>query len=201
MGGGCSRIASKIGYALMISPIIFSGILHAQQAAEPAGDPPRPPPLPHPELPDIPAVPESTPWVLLVSAGLLIAALAGLIIWLLFFLPKLPPPTPLPEARRKALGRLRKLRAEAETLPPPEVSSHVSQILRTYLFDRFGLPGPTRTTQEIFEPGSKAAASVSPEFVSVVQWCDEISFMPKPTTVEQSLSLIDAAITRLEQDR
>jgi len=201
MGGRCSRIATKICLTLMVCPIIFGTILHAQQAAEPAGEPQRPPPLPHPDLPDIPAVPEATPWVMLISAGLLIAALAGLIIWLLFSLPKLPPTPPAPEARRKALGRLKTLRSEAETLPPPEVSSHVSQILRTYLYDRFGLPGPTRTTQEIFEAGSKASTAVSPEFVSVVQWCDEISFMPKPTTVEQSLSLIDAAINRLEQDR
>lgn len=195
----CLRFGSKTWYTLMIFQVMISRGLYAQEA--PGAEPQRPPPLPQPELPDLPTVPEATPWLLLVSAGLVIAALAGLVIWLLFFLPKHPTLPSLPNARRKALKSLQELRAKAEKMPPPEVSSHVSQILRTYMLDRFGLPAPRRTTQEIFAPGSKAHGAVSPEFISVVQWCDEVSFMPQPSTVHQALDLIDSAVVRMEVER
>lgn len=167
------------------------------------------PPLPHPELPPPDSVPVPPPWWIYWAAGLLLALLVGLVIWLLVR-PKPVPMAPQRQPLPAALRSLTDLKSRADSIPPQDMSHRVSQILRRYLQERYSVPAPARTTREIFDgaqerptgvPIPRAQGLWRERFESVARLCDDISFMPAPRTAEESVSLIDQAIGRLQEER
>ena len=165
---------------------------------------PEPIPLPHPEIPLPVELPQGLPTWLIVAASVIILALVGLVIWLLFK-PKpaaLPPPiVPI----KRALKALKDLKNQAPNLPPPETSHRVSEILRTYFLHRYGVPAPFRTSPELFEnpplTANDARGAWRERFGPLAPVYDEIAFAPVPATVAQAHSLIDLAISKLEEER
>lgn len=170
---------------------------------------PGPGPLPHPELPMPDSVPLPPPWWIPWAAVLLLCLLIALIVWLLVR-PKETPSTPLRQPWSSACRALNDLRTRVQTIPPQDVSHRISQILRRYLQERYHVPAPSRTTREIFDqkkdrqpgmPVPRAQGMWRERFEPVAHLCDEISFMPAPRTEEESIMLIDQALTRMEEEK
>src|SRR5690606_20874216 len=96
--------------------------------------------------------PERTPWWLPVAGVAALALVGGLLWWRFHARPvpgAVPGTTALPPhvTALRALARLR----NAPRTTPEEVErfyTEVSQVLRRYLEDRFGLHAPERTTEE-----------------------------------------------------
>ena len=187
------------------------------QAQIPGGPPPQP--LPHPELPDIPPVPDEIAlWVWLL-AGSLAAAFLALILWLLFK-PRPPRPPRQTHPRQQTLHALRQLRTLAPTLPPAEVGHRVSALLREYLQSRYHIPAVARTTPELFQhspaapaprlpsqgllevhavPKSAPTAVVTP-FAPLAELWDRLAFAPLPAPPPEARDPVESAIKRLEED-
>lgn len=171
---------------------------------------PGPTPLPHPDLPPPDYVAMPPPWWLYWSGALLLILLIALIVWLLVR-PKQPPEVPLRQPWSSAFRALNDLRARVESIPPQEMSHRVSLVLRRYLQERYAVPAPARTTYEIFDgvtvermpgmPVPRAKGLWRERFEPVAHLCDEISFMPAPRSGEESVSLIDQAIARMQEEK
>lgn len=167
------------------------------------------PPLPHPELPPPDLVPVPPPVWIWWAAGLLLVVLIALVVWLLLR-PKSPPPAQPRQPWTSAFRALGELRARFDSIPPPEMGHRVSQILRRYLAERYAVPAPARTTNEIFDgkvdrlpgvPIPRAQGLWRERFEPVARLCDDISFMPAPRTAEESATLIDQALARLQEEK
>lgn len=170
---------------------------------------PAAPPLPHPELPPPAPVAVPPPWWIYWAAGLLLLMLIGLVIWLLLR-PKALPVAPVRQPWSSAFRALSELKARISTIPPQDISHRVSYILRRYLQERYSVPAPARTTPEIFSgtqervPGVPVPRSQGvwrERFEPVARLCDNISFMPAPRTAEESVTLIDEALARLQEEK
>lgn len=167
------------------------------------------PPLPHPDLPPPNAVPVPLPWWIGWVVGLFLLLLIGLVVWLLVR-PKPVPATLQRQPWTTAFRALTELRGRYESLPPAEMGHRVSQVLRRYLAERYAIPAPARTTNEIFEgtperqpgvPIPRAQGLWRERFEPVARLCDDISFMPAPRTAEESAALIDDALARLQEEK
>lgn len=180
-------------------------LLHALLAQAPG-----PPPLPHPQLPPPDSVALPPPWWIPWAAGLLLALLIALIVWLLIR-PKHLPQAPQRQPWSAAFRALNDLRSRIQSIPPQEMSHRVSQILRRYLQERYAVPAPARTTHEIFDgqkvermpgmPVPRAQGVWRERFEPVAHLCDDISFMPALRTQEESNTLIDQAIARMQEEK
>lgn len=168
-----------------------------------------PPPLPHPDLPLPDEVQLPPPWWLPWAAGLALVLLISLVIWLLLR-PKQLPQAPMRQPWSSAFRALNDLRARISSIPPHEMSHRVSQVLRRYLMERYAVPAPARTTNEIFHgtqerlpgvPVPRAQGVWRERFEPVARLCDDISFMPSPHTPEESALLIDQALERLQEEK
>lgn len=167
------------------------------------------PPLPHPDLPPPDEVPLPPPWWIGWGVGLLLLLLIALVVWLLLR-PKAIPVAQPRQPWSTAVRALGELRGRFESLPPSEMGHRVSQVLRRYLAERYAIPAPARTTNEIFEgtpdrqpgvPIPRAQGLWRERFEPVARLCDDISFMPAPRTVEESATLIDEALARLQEEK
>jgi hypothetical protein len=182
------------------------GLIPRLLAQAPGGGEEAPPlqPLPHPEIPAPPALPDPIPlWIIIVCA-LLILALLALIVWLLFRArknPAFPARQPLRVARRA----LDQLKHDAPNMTPAQIAHRVSEILRLYLFERYRLPAPFRTTPELFpatdSADSRSTHPVRQKFGPVAEKYDELSFAPAPATHAAAVSLVDTVINLLEDER
>jgi hypothetical protein len=162
-------------------------------------------PLPHPEIPSPPLMLSAMPlWLLgLIALGGLL--LIGIILWLIFK-PKAFTPAAAERPVKQALKALAKLRADAPTLPPGHVGSQVSAVLRRYYLQRYGVPAPYRTSQELFPPGTapeegRQRKQWRERFDGLAEIYDTLEFSSAPATVTDSQALIDTAIARLEEER
>lgn len=170
---------------------------------------PAAPPLPHPALPEPEEVALPPPWWIYWAGGALLLALVGLVVWLLLR-PKPVPATPTRQPLSSAMRALNDLRVRLESIPPPEMSHRVSQVLRRYLLERYAVPAMARTTREIFEgtqervpgvPVPRAQGLWRERFEPVANLCDAMSFMPAPRTPAEAAALIDQALERLQEER
>jgi hypothetical protein len=172
--------------------------LLAQQAA-PKGPPLQP--LPHPELPAVELPPAGMPPGLIALAVLGFVVLLGLVIWLLL---RPPAPAAVPPKRpfQKALKALREIQARAATQEPGLTSAQVSAALRTYFHDRYRIPAPFRTSQELFAGDVIPATSQRlHRFAPLAELWDRLAFAPVPASPEEAERLVAQAIAHLEEDR
>jgi len=174
-------------------------MLPLAQAQPPAAPPPQP--LPHPELPDPSLVFPGMPWWVYAAAGTVIVALLGLVLWLLLRPRKAAPPEPK-KPWQAAMRRLRDLASAASTQPPGDIAAGVSETLRGYFLDRYHIPAPFRTTQEIFQrDGIPATSQRLHRYAPLADLWDQLAFAPVPANRTESAALLEKAISFLEEDR
>lgn len=176
------------------------------QLAAPSGQPgaPEPVPLPHPEIAPPVELPGGLPLWVVITAALLIAGLVMLVLWLLFR-DKAAAPAPPRQPLKTALKALRDLRARGEELKPSEIGHRVSEILRVYFMSRYDVPALFQTTPELFPKWRDAESSDRrawrERFAPLSGIYDEMAFAPQPATHAQAQSLIETAISKLEEER
>ena len=163
---------------------------------------PEPVPLPNPDFPPPVELPPGLPFGFTLAAILLTLALIALVVWLLFRPKSVAMPMPIVPLR-KALRALNDLKNRVGELPPPEASHLVSEILRSYFFERYGVPAPFLTTPELFDGQSSTdvRGAWKQRFGPLAPIYDEIAFAPLPATAAQATSLIETAISKLEEER
>lgn len=176
------------------------------QLAAPTGQPgaPEPVPLPHPEIAPPVELPGGLPLWVVITSAILIAGLVILVLWLLFR-EKAPAPVAPRQPLKSALKALRDLRARGEELEPPEIGHRVSEILRVYFMSRYDVPALFQTTPELFPKWRDAETSDRrawrERFAPLSGIYDEMAFAPQPATHAQAQSLIETAISKLEDER
>lgn len=159
-------------------------------------------PLPFPEI-DTPSLPEpGMSWWLLLGGALVMALLVGLLVAILVRGRVARPPTPPPHPLRRAIQRLEVLQGHLDTLSPAEVGHEVSVVLREYQQDRYRVPAPYLTTEELYEGGAlDAREEVRGRFNPLAQVYDRLAFGRVPATKAEGSSLISDAITALQEER
>lgn len=169
--------------------------------AQQAGQGPPLQPLPHPELPDPALVTSGPEWWVYASAGGLVVILLGLVIWLLMRPARTSPP-PMKKPYAAAMNRLRDILAKASQQPPARTAADVSETLRIYFHDRYRIPAPFRTTNELFVNGGIPAASPRLQrYAPLAELWDQLAFAPVPADPQQAAELVQKAISHLEEDR
>lgn len=169
------------------------------QAQQPAAPPLQP--LPHPELPDPTLVTPGPEWWVYAAGALLVFILLGLVIWMLMRPAKTTPP-PLKRPWQAAMNRLREILVQSGQEPPADTAAAVSETLRVYFMERYKIPAPFRTTQELFERGGIPATSLRlQKYESLADLWDQLSFAPLPVNSEEATALVQKAISSLEEDR
>lgn len=166
---------------------------------------PEPIPLPHPEIPAPIERPPGLPTWFTAAAIIAILALVGVVLWLLFK-PKpvaLPPPiVPL----KRALKALKDLKNQAPIFLRPRQVTASPKLYRTYFLHRYGVPAPYPYLAGAFREArpltpNDARGAWRERFGPLAPVYDEIAFAPVPATVAQANSLIDLAISKLEEER
>lgn len=169
------------------------------QAQQQAGPPLQP--LPHPELPDPSAVLPEPAWWIYILAGLLVLALIVLVVWLLFR-PAKAVPLPLPKPWSTAMNQLRDVLTQVSLKSPSQTAAEVSETLRKYFLERYSIPAPYRTSQELFERQGIPATSLRLQrYGPLADLWDQLAFAPVPSNHEEAANLVKQAITHLEEDR
>ncbi len=168
-------------------------------AQQPAGPPLQP--LPHPELPPPPVITPEPEWWIYGVAGALVLVLLGLVIWLLLRPSKAAPPT-MKKPYQTAMNRLRDLLVATTQQPPATTAAAVSETLRIYFMDRYKIPAPYRTTQELFQRGGIPSTTLRlHHYQPLAALWDELAFAPIPADEAAAAALVQKAIAALEEDR
>lgn len=201
----CHRFGLRTEHSAL-SPVIGSllltpGVLLAQLPMQQGG----PPPLPYPDI--LPPVPVELSWPLWLVLLACAAALGVVLLFLWLFMgKKAPQGLPVKRPLKEALHAMKALRAKAELLPPSQIGHEVSEVLRRYYLERYGIPAPFKTTEELFPAGS--AEQEPPRrrmwrerFESLAALYDSLSYAPMPATKDEALALVETAIMKLEEER
>ena len=134
------------------------------------------------------------PWLVFVIA-FVVLSLLGLVVW--WFMRRQKPESPAMLPREIALGELDQIRCEIETMTPYQFSIRVSDILRRYVTQQYGLPATQQTSMEFLAAAAKAP-SFSPDDKSLLEdflnRCDLIKFAKYEATVSDSELLLGEAI-------
>jgi len=192
-----NRVASillPVGFALATG----FGTRVLAQAKPPAGPPPHP--LPHPELPEPSVVTIGPPWWVYASVGLLVCALLGLVLWMMFRPKKGVPPAP-PRPWKQAMEAMRAIRGRAEAQPASSTAHEVSEALRRYFMDRYRIPAPFRTRRELFEDLVPSKSQRLQRYAPLAELWDQLSFAPTPANHTEAVALVEKAIAHLEEDK
>ena len=134
------------------------------------------------------------PWLVFVIA-FLVLSLLGLIVW--WFVqrrkPELPPKTP----REIAIEELEQIRGAIKKINPYQFSIRVSDILRRYVTQQYGVPATRQTSIEFLTATAKAP-SFSVDDKSLLEdflnRCDLIKFAKYEATTSDSELLLEEAI-------
>ena len=170
----------------MTSPVDFSSLLHCVATLVLAE-----------EFHDIaPPVDYSliSPW--LIFAGVFVGVtVIGVVIW--FVAKSLRRPTPPQPPRERALSLLEQIRTQITAIKPYTFSIRVSDILRRYVTEQFGLP-VTRQTSVEFLNGLRGSSPFSEDEKSLLEdflnRCDLIKFARYEATTSDSELLLEEAI-------
>ncbi|MEQ1749478.1 MAG: DUF4381 family protein [Prosthecobacter sp.] len=169
------------------------------QAQQPEAPPLQP--LPHPELPDPTLITAGPSWWVYAAAAILVFSLLALILWMLFRPAKASPPL-LKKPWQTAMNRLRDILAQASQKPPSETAAAVSETLRVYFLERYKIPAPFRTSQELFQRGGIPATSLRlTRYAALADIWDQLAFAPVPVNSSEASALVQKAIESLEEDR
>src|SRR6058998_3114098 len=133
------------------------------------------------------------PWLVfvIVFVGL---SLLGLVVWLLAKRRKPVPPPKLP--REIALEELERIGCEIETKSPYQFSIRVSDILRKYVTQQYGLPATRQTSIEFLTALAKASPFSAEEkslLEDFLNRCDLIKFARYEATPADSRLLLEEA--------
>jgi Domain of unknown function (DUF4381) len=135
-----------------------------------------------------------SPWVIFLGMFVLLTVI-GLIVW--FVAKSLRRPTPPQPPRERALALLEQVRAQITAIDPYRFSIRVSDILRRYVTEQFGLP-VTRQTSVEFLNGLRGSSPFSEDEKSLLEdflnRCDLIKFARYEATTSDSELLLEEAI-------
>jgi hypothetical protein len=136
------------------------------------------------------------PWLVFVIA-FVVLSLVGLVIWLIAKRRKPPAPPKLP--REIALEELERISQEIERMSPYQFSIRVSDILRKYVTQQYGLPATRQTSIEFLTAlATPKAFGVSADEKSLLEdflnRCDLIKFARYEATTSDSELLLQEAV-------
>jgi len=134
------------------------------------------------------------PWLVFVIA-FAVLSLLGLIVW--WFVQRRKPELPPKAPREIALEELEHIRPEIERMNPYQFSIRVSDILRRYVTQQYGVPATRQTSIEFLTAAAKAP-SFSADDKSLLEdflnRCDLIKFAKYEATTSDSELLLEEAI-------
>jgi hypothetical protein len=134
------------------------------------------------------------PWLVFVVAFVALSLIGGLV-W--FFARRRKPRPPPKPPREIALGELEQIRNEIENMSPYEFSIRVSDILRRYVTQQYGLPATRQTSIEFLTAAAKAPSFSTDEKALLEDFlnrCDLIKFARYEATTSDSELLLEEAI-------
>jgi hypothetical protein len=138
-------------------------------------------------------------WAVFVTAFIVLSLLGGLIWWLVTRNRQRPVPPQLP--RDRALAALATAKTEIDAVSPYQFSIRVSDILRRYVTDQFGLPVTRQTSVEFLEGlkrGPQFSADEKTLLEDFLNRCDLIKFARYDATPSDSLLLLEEAMRFVE---
>jgi hypothetical protein len=134
------------------------------------------------------------PWLIFVGVFVSLAVI-GLIVWLIA--KSLRRPTPIQSPRERTLALLEQVSAQITAINPYRFSIRVSDILRSYVTEQFGLP-VTRQTSVEFLSGLRGSSPFAEDEKSLLEdflnRCDLIKFARYEATSADSELLLEEAI-------
>jgi hypothetical protein len=138
-------------------------------------------------------------WVMATTISLGIALIGLVIFWLIRRYRNSLPPPPLP--RDRALAALRTAEPDVARVNPYEFSIRVSDILRGYVAEQFGLPLTRQTSYEFLEQlkhGSTFSDQEKELLKAFLDRCDLIKFARYQASTEDSRLLLEEAVQFVE---
>jgi hypothetical protein len=135
------------------------------------------------------------PWAIVLAIVAGVALLAFIAWWLTNRYKRSAPPPPLP--RDRALAALRNAETDLELVTPYEFSIRVSDILRAYVSEQFGLPLTRQTSFEFLEHVRRDSIFSDEEkrlLEAFLDRCDLIKFARYEASPEESRLLLDEAV-------
>ena len=133
------------------------------------------------------------PWLVFVIV-FVVLSLLGLLVWLFARRkPKIPPKLP----RQIALEELDRIGREIESMSPYQFSIGVSDILRKYVTQQYGVPATRQTSIEFLTALAKASSFSTEEQTLLEDFlnrCDLIKFARYEATTSDSELLLGEAI-------
>jgi hypothetical protein len=134
------------------------------------------------------------PWLVFVIA-FVVLSLLGLVVW--WFVRWRKPELPSKPPREIALEQLEQIRTDIERMSPYQFSIRVSDILRGYMTQQYGVPATRQTSIEFLTAAAKAP-SFSADDKSLLEdflnRCDLIKFAKYEATSSDSELLLEEAI-------
>src|SRR4051794_864834 len=134
------------------------------------------------------------PWLVFVIAFVVLSVL-GLVVW--WFVKRRKPGLPPKAPREIALEQLEQIHDEIERMSPYQFSIRVSDILRRYVTQQYGVPATQQTSIEFLTAAAKAP-SFSTDDKSLLEdflnRCDLIKFAKYEATTSDSELLVEEAI-------
>ena len=134
------------------------------------------------------------PWLVFVIVFVALSLL-GLVVWLFAKRRKTPLPPKLP--RQIALEELERIGHEIDRMSPYQFSIRVSEILRKYVTQQYGLPATRQTSIEFLSALAKASPFSEDERLLLEDFlsrCDLIKFARYEATTSDSELLLQEAI-------
>jgi len=134
------------------------------------------------------------PWLVFVIA-FVVLSLLGLVVW--WFVQRRKPELPPKAPREIAIEELEQIRPEIERMSAYQFSIRVSDILRRYVTQQYGLPAMRQTSIEFLTAAAKAP-SFSADDKSLLEdflnRCDLIKFAKYEATTSDGDLLLEEAI-------
>src|SRR5215510_4127515 len=134
------------------------------------------------------------PWLVFVIA-FVVLSLLGLIVW--WFAQRRKPELPPKSPREIALEDLEQIRPEIDRISPYQFSIRVSDILRKYVTQQYGLPATRQTSIEFLTALAKASPFSTEEQTLLEDFlnrCDLIKFARYEATTSDSHLLLGEAV-------
>src|SRR5438094_9236067 len=138
------------------------------------------------------------PWLVFVIVFVALSLL-GLVVWL--FAKRRKPPLPPKLPREIALEELERISHEIERMSPYQFSIRVSDILRKYVTQQYGLPATRQTSIEFLTALAKASPFSAEEkslLEDFLNRCDLIKPAPHAATSYHPEFLLRAAIALVQ---